>query len=117
MVTTFEAGGKLYELRYSFNALCEFEGKYDIGVSEALANRKSIYYLRGLLWSGMLSKQKLTVEQVGDIMDAYLQDGHELGDLLKLLTEALQAAGFFRTPGSKSGKKAAAPEKSEEPSP
>ena len=55
MVTTFEAGGKLYELRYSFNALCEFEGKYDIGVSEALANRKSFYYLRGLLWSGMLS--------------------------------------------------------------
>ena len=34
MVTTFEAGGKLYELRYSFNALCEFEGKYDIGVSK-----------------------------------------------------------------------------------
>ena len=64
MVTTFEAGGKLYELRYSFNALCEFEEKYDIGVSEALANRKSFYYLRGLLWSGMLAKQKLTVEQV-----------------------------------------------------
>ena len=61
----------------------------------------------------MLAKQKLTVEQVGDILDAYLQDGHELGDLLKLLTEALQAAGFFRTVGSKSGKKAAAQEKSE----
>nr|DAJ70350.1 MAG TPA: tail assembly chaperone protein [Caudoviricetes sp.] len=117
MVTTFEAGGKLYELRYSFNALCEFEEKYDIGVSEALANRKSFYYLRGLLWSGMLAKQKLTVEQVGDILDAYLQDGHELGDLLKLLTEALQAAGFFHTVGSKSGKKAAAQEKSEKPSP
>ena len=117
MVTTFEAGEKLYELRYSFNAMCEFERKYDVGVVDALTNHKSFYYLRGLMWTGLLAKQKLTVEQVGDIMDAYLQDGHELGDLLKLLTEALQAAGFFRTSGSKSGKKAAAPEKSEEPSP
>ena len=117
MVTTFEAGEKLYELRYSFNAMCEFERKYDVGVVDALTNHKSFYYLRGLMWTGLLAKQKLTVEQVGDIMDAYLQDGHELGDLSDLLTEALQAAGFFRTPGSKSGKKAAAPEKSEEPSP
>ena len=117
MVTTFEAGEKLYELRYSFNAMCEFERKYDVGVVDALTNHKSFYYLRGLMWTGLLAKQKLTVEQVGDIMDAYLQDGHELGDLLKLLTEALRAAGFFRTVGSKSSKKAAAPEKSEEPSP
>ena len=90
MVTTFEAGEKLYELRYSFNAMCEFERKYDVGVVDALTNHKSFYYLRGLMWTGLLAKQKLTVEQVGDIMDAYLQDGHELGDLLKLLTEALQ---------------------------
>lgn len=112
MFTTFNAGGNQYELRFTINALCEFENKYNIGVTEAIMNSKSFYYLRGLLWAGLIANHKVTVEQTGEIMDAYLGEDHEFGDLIKMLTEALQAAGFFRTNGSAGSKKAAAPGKS-----
>lgn len=113
MYTTFEAGGKQYELRFTVNALCEFENKYNIGVTEAMVNSKSFYYLRGLLWAGLLTNHTITVEQTGEIMDAYLGENHKFSDLIKMLTEALQAAGFFRKNGSAGSKKAAAPGKSE----
>jgi len=112
MYTTFETDGKQYELRFTINALCEFENKYNIGIAEAMTDSKSFYYLRGLLWAGLLANHKATVEQAGEIIDAYLGDGHEFGDLIKMLMEALQAAGFFRTNGSAGSKKAAAPGKS-----
>ena len=107
--TTFEAGERQYKLKFTINSLCTFEDEYGIGITDALVNTRGIYYLRGLLWAGLLAEHNATVEQTGEIMDAYLSEDHGLSDLTKLLTEALKAAGFFRM----SGREKSAEEKGE----
>lgn len=108
MYTTFEAGGEQYRLQYTVNALCEFEKKYDKGVIEALDDSKTFYYLRGLIWAGLITQQHgITIDKTGEIIGKYFEEGHELRDMIGLLTEALRGAGFFHKNGSETKQGAA----------
>ena len=96
---TFEAGKKIYKIRLTINSLCEFEREFNIGVSNALENDKNVFYIRGLLWAGLLAEHSLTMEETGQVMQEYMSDGHALKDVLKLLIDGLKASGFFHTNG------------------
>lgn len=105
MFTTFEAGETNYKLRFTTNALCEFESRYQIGILNALQNEKNIYFTRGILWAGLLDQNpKLTTAETGEIIDAFFAAGHSLKDLMKVINGALMASGFFFTSGSEKAK-------------
>lgn len=96
---TFEAAKKTYKIRLTINSLCEFEREFNIGISNALANEKNVFYIRGLLWAGLLEEHSLSMAEVGQVMQEYMSDGHALKDVLKLLIDGLKASGFFHTNG------------------
>ncbi len=101
MFTTFETGNQTYQLKFTTNALCEFESRYQIAVLKALQDEKTVYYLRGLLWAGLLWKNsKLTTAEAGNIIDDFFAEGKTFKELLQIVQEALKASGFFSTSGN-----------------
>jgi len=76
--TVFEAAGKVYNLRVSFNAMCMFDDQ--IGPVTALlsggANAKNFIAYRGLLWASVnaYGTEKITVEQAGNICEQYIAE-------------------------------------------
>jgi hypothetical protein len=76
--TIFEAGGKVYNLRVSFNAMCMFDDQ--IGSVTSLlsggADAKNFIAYRGLLWASVnaYGSEKITVEQAGDICEQYIAE-------------------------------------------
>lgn len=70
---TIEAGGKIYNLRISYNALSEYNDK--IGPSSDF-NDKPLKAFRGLVWAGInaYGSQTVTVEQAGDICEDFIAE-------------------------------------------
>lgn len=104
MTTIFEAGGKQYELIYTINSLCAFENKFEIGVLEALSDKKQFANLRGLFWAGLIElNNDISVEDAGKILDTYVKedDNNTVFSATKIITEALKGSGFFGRTGKK----------------
>lgn len=76
--TIFEVGGKVYNLRVSFNAMCMFDDQ--IGpVTELLkgtTDSKNFVAYRGLLWAAInaYGSEKVTIDQAGDICEEYIAE-------------------------------------------
>jgi len=76
--TIFEAGGKVYNLRVSFNAMCMFDDQ--IGPATDLlkgtTDTKNFVAYRGLIWVGInaYGSEKVTVEQAGDLCEEYIAE-------------------------------------------
>ena len=76
--TVFEAAGKVYNLRVSFNAMCMFDDQ--IGSVTTLlgggADAKNFIAYRGLLWASVnaYGTEKITVDQAGDICEQYIAE-------------------------------------------
>ena len=86
--------GREYSLRFSVNALCCLEEK--TGVSLAALESRQVSCLRGLLWCGLMeSCPGMTLSQAGDLLDAHLAAGGDLGQVAAQLSAALEDACFF----------------------
>jgi len=76
--TVFEAGGKVYNLRVSFNAMCMFDEQ--VGpVTQLLsggANAKNFVAYRGLVWASInaYGSEKVTIAQAGDICEEFIAE-------------------------------------------
>lgn len=76
--TVFEAGGKVYNLRVSFNAMCMFDEQ--VGpVTQLLRggeDAKNFVAYRGLLWASInaYGSEKITIAQAGDICEEFITE-------------------------------------------
>jgi hypothetical protein len=76
--TVFEAGGKVYNLRVSFNAMCMFDDQ--VGPVTTLLrggeSSKNFIAYRGLIWSSInaYGTEKVSIEQAGDICENYIAE-------------------------------------------
>jgi hypothetical protein len=92
--TVFEAGGRVYNLRVSFNAMCMFDDQ--IGpVTELLkgtADSKNFVAYRGLIWCciNAYGADRITIEQAGDLCERYIsENGMEMfGKAMKGIIES-----------------------------
>jgi hypothetical protein len=69
----FEVGGKVYNLRLSFNAMCMFTEQ--IGpIADIQAKPLPAY--RGLIWAGInaYGNQSVTIEQAGDLCESFIEE-------------------------------------------
>ena len=71
--SVFEAGGRVYNLRLSFNAMCLFTD--NIGpISDIQAKPLPAY--RGLIWAGInaYGSQTITVQEAGDLCESFIEE-------------------------------------------
>ena len=89
-----EIAGKAYRLCYCMNALCALEDEAG-GTLDNLMS-KQFTAVRLLLWAALLRYQpEMTIEGVGEIIDAHLLRGGTLTQLVEMCSAALDDAGFF----------------------
>ena len=71
--SVFEVGGKVYNLRLSFNAMCMYTK--NIGSIADIQNKPLPAY-RGLLWAGInaYGNQTITVEEAGDLCELFIEE-------------------------------------------
>lgn len=69
----FETGGKVYNLRLSFNAMCLFTD--NIGPITDIQDKPLPAY-RGLIWAGInaYGSQAITVEEAGDLCESFIEE-------------------------------------------
>jgi hypothetical protein len=69
----FEAGGKVYNLRLSFNAMCMFTD--NMGPISDIQTKPLPAY-RGLIWAGInaYGSQTITVAEAGDLCESFIEE-------------------------------------------
>lgn len=84
-----EINNREYELKFPVNTLCMMaEDGIDVLNMENMAI--NLATLRDLFYYGLKHEnKKITKNQAGELMDAYLDDGHVIGDLIRITIEAL----------------------------
>lgn len=84
-------------LRYDSNSIADVEGAADAGIMALMGKERTGFNtVRLLLWGGLKwADRKLTVQQVGKLMDGYFKDGGTLIDLYEKVQEALEESGLF----------------------
>jgi hypothetical protein len=90
---------KMRRLRYDFNAIADMEaatGKTMTQLLIALYN-SSFYAARAVMWTGLKHEdESLTILQTGELASCWMEkSGGNMGDLIKVLIDALQTAGWI----------------------
>ena len=86
---------KEYTLKYDINALALLEDITGSSISNALQENMGIAMLRNLFYVGLKRNHKdITVEQVGDIMQDYIDEHKSVERLSALITEAFEKSNL-----------------------
>lgn len=105
-MTSLTLNGREYPLRFTVNALCRLEEKTGKSLEDMRSGQMSC--LRGLLWCGLAEgAPEMTLEQAGDLIDAYLRSGGQWKALSDQMAAALEDACFFPRPAAGKRKNAA----------
>lgn len=101
--TVIEAGGRVYNLRASFNALATFEE--NIGPISMLMNgekSKLFQGSRGLIWAtkNAYGGDPITLDEAGDICEKYTSE-NGAKQFVKLTKQILESGGWMN--GSEEG--------------
>lgn len=95
--------GRDYRVRYNFNRLAEVEELLGKHTNETLTDIRILHVrdFRGLLWGGLTGSngRRLSVIEVGDLIQKHVDDGGALRDLYGPVETALWSAlGLDREP-------------------
>ena len=88
-------GGRDRTLKYRLSSAVTFEDATDTTITEALP-KMGVRTLATLLWLGMRAEdERLSVAKVLDQLDAYVEEGGDLADLWRAVTDQLAVDGLF----------------------
>lgn len=93
--SVIEAGGKIYNLRVSYNALAMFEE--NVGSVQMLSGKDAKIFtgFRGLVWAAINAcGGKVTLNEAGDICEAYAEENGITAYRTKM-QEILNASGWL----------------------
>lgn len=89
-----ELGGKIRNLRYSYNDTCQAE--QIAGVSFGEIYKLGNTGIRILLWAGLKWEEKgLTQDRVGIWIGNFLQEGREFNELAEYISNAIKLSGLY----------------------
>jgi hypothetical protein len=92
---TFEVKDKTYTLKYDFNAICEIEEEAELGIPELMSQKRiGMNTARIVIWGGLMrQKGTMTKQQVGELIQDYIEDGNDftvlMQDSMELLAESI----------------------------
>lgn len=103
-----------YALKFTYNALAEFEEKTQIPFLEGL-KKTSFSGIRDLVWAGLLHYQPvpgmaLTTNQVGELIEDAINSGADMLDIQNEISKAVDDALFITRLAEKSVKRLAVKE-------
>ena len=88
--------GKEYMIRYTFNSMCKMEELTGKGIGEIFKTEASgLNTIRLLVWGG-ISKCKMSINEVGEEIEAGLEKGEKLEDYSTECSEKLASSGFIK---------------------
>jgi hypothetical protein len=96
--TVFEAGGKVFNLRVSFNAMCMFDDQ--IGpVTQLLRGgeqAKNFIAYRGIVWASInaYGTEKVSIDQAGDICEQYISE-KGFAAFAKEMSRIIESSGWL----------------------
>ena len=92
--------GKERHLRFTFNALCRMEQSLGTSVNNIiLSGLAGFVEVRALMWAALLDETpNLTVEEAGNLIGAYLEEGGSFIKLASKMVEALERSGLIGKP-------------------
>lgn len=100
---TFTVGDKDYKLRLTARACCELEkklGTNPINVLLAVANSEQIPQLDTMItilhYSMTALNHGITINEVYNIYDSFVDEGNTLVDLIPIILEVFKVSGFFK---------------------
>ncbi len=87
-------------LRLDHNALVTVEELIGKPISRIVAGGElGFREIRALVFAGLRhDDRRLTLERVGELLDEYVAQGHDLAHVLDLVTRALEQSGIFNKP-------------------
>lgn len=86
-------------VKFSANAIADFEWAMGYPFSNALKIDAGIQFTRCLLWAGLRQEDpKITIQQTGDLIDAWIEKGGQWHELTVILFAALIDAGWIKKP-------------------
>jgi len=90
-----EIGGKIYELEFTINAVCDFEEltKQPLIQSLSVGGYRS---LRVWLMCGLIGHHKVTLKKAGELVQQNLNENHSIDDLSAIIGDAVEQAGFLK---------------------
>lgn len=90
------------KIKYDYNAMSDAEATMNMGIAEIFAaERLGFRVARNMLWAGLKWEDKtLRLEQVGDMLQAYMLGGGSIADISSLIIQGIAASGLFRSAGS-----------------
>lgn len=92
----FEAKDKIYDLKYTVNAVADLEEIAGKHLSQIMSAGE-FSALRSLFWAGLITTNPgMTFNGAGEVIEAYLNEGHTFEDLMKIVNESIQQAGFLQ---------------------
>jgi hypothetical protein len=95
-----EIGENILELEYTVNSICDLEEMRKQSV-DVLLSKPGMTSVRDLLWAGLIEKKpNITVKQAGAYMNTFLKTS-EIKDLLDIISQAIEEAGFLAAQGKK----------------
>ena len=95
---------KVRHIRYPWRAIVDAEHEAKRGLNFILMSG-SIEYTILMLWAGLKSEDPgLTIDQTGDLIEKYLDDGKSLEELTNAIREGLEKGGWVKqSPEAKVG--------------
>lgn len=98
---------KVYQLRFTYNALVEYEEKFQQSLLMD-AKRTNMVVLRRIVWAGLLhEKASYSLQQAGDIIEAAIEYGADLLDVQAEIAAAIDDAVFLQRLVAKSAERQA----------
>lgn len=106
--TEFKVGDNEYQLRLATNEIINIEKKIGGNVLSIFMSEDRIPSMEELLMvlHGALQKfhHKITIKDTYDIYDEYVENGGTFEDLIEVILEVFEVAGFFKEEDLKEGK-------------
>lgn len=99
MTYTWTVKNKEYDLKLTTRAIVEFEQK--IGLNPIMIfglngkNIPTMEVMAKLIQVSTRHKYTMTIEEVYDLIDQYLEEGHALEDLVMIIVELYKTAGLI----------------------
>jgi len=98
--TLFEKyeNGRKRSLKFDTNALADFEQEVGMGFPTLMASRAVFAATRALAWSGLKHGDRaLTLSAVGELIQRYMDDEHEITDILQVCMKVAQEQGALKS--------------------
>lgn len=84
-----EINNKEYELRFTINTLCEMS-EQGFDVMDMTTVRINMRTVRDLFYYALKgANKKITKNQAGELMDQFIEDGHNFDELIEIVMDAL----------------------------